>query len=852
LTPLSSPPPGALRVDAQLLDATADALLLVGDDGRILHANPVARRLLRCCGQTSTCVGLPIDDLLIDPPCDLGGCTPGCAQAQVAADGVPAECGRALVRTTDGQSVPVELSAARVDLDGLGLLVLTLRDEQRLARAEARIARQTEQLQVAARVDRIAARMMLKLSQRLDHDATEEMLGILADEAGYRPLAFYVYDDWDCGLELCASVSAQPDGLRQRVGVGSGVVGRAASEGVPIFLDDPGHADLGPDAGLLSAGAAVVFALPLVDGQRRVGVLTGASPTPLPPRESGWLMQLAGQLAAGLRARRRAEELQLLSAQLTERTRCIAVQNQELQRASRMKSQFLATMSHELRTPLNAVIGFSEVLRDGLLGPLSAKQAEYVGEICDGGRHLLAVINDILDLSKIEAGKLDLALGLVGTDDIVGACLAVVRDRASRGRVVLSAEVAPGFDELVADERKLRQVLINLLGNAVKFTDPGGGVRLELHREGGDAVLAVVDTGIGMDPDAIDEIFEPFAQLDSDSDRRFEGTGLGLAIVKRIVDLHGGTVQVDSQLGAGTTVTVRLPGAVSAAALSDARTRSDGRAAGALFGARVVSVTDLTRTASLPPERPPRAWVVAVEDDAPSTLAAQLSDAGFDIAVGAEPCEGWRIPSEGGADLIAVQASAIDQLGRFLSQGGDGALSPRLPVLVCDGRAEAGGGRCLGVSAVLAKPVDPEELVGLARQLTRGARRGLPPVVLAVDDNPRAVHRLIGSLEAADFMVLPAFSGQEAVALARELRPDLVVVDLDMDDLSGVDLVDALACLPATADVPVIAIAASFRSPLDDERLRARITRLLAHKRRGRPDLSTLALRLAGRRGDTP
>ena len=247
----------------------------------------------------------------------------------------------------------------------------------------------------------------------------------------------------------------------------------------------------------------------------------------------------------------------------------VAIQNLQLEAASRMKSEFLANMSHELRTPLNAIIGFAEVLRDGLAGELEPKQKDYANEIYMSGGHLLALINDILDLSKVEAGKMTLTLEPVSVSMLVQAGLQVVKETATAHRQRLTSQVAPDLGEVWLDGRKFKQVLYNLLSNAVKFTPDGGEVRVEARRvtptapADGPAAsfleIAVKDSGIGVSAADLARLFEPFTQIDSTLARRYQGTGLGLAMVKRLVELHGGTVALTSTPGEGSTFTVRLP-----------------------------------------------------------------------------------------------------------------------------------------------------------------------------------------------------------------------------------------------------------------------------------------------------
>jgi signal transduction histidine kinase len=231
----------------------------------------------------------------------------------------------------------------------------------------------------------------------------------------------------------------------------------------------------------------------------------------------------------------------------------------ELELANRHKSAFLANVSHELRTPLNAIIGFSEVLRERMFGELNEKQAEYLDDIHGSGRHLLSLINDILNLSKIEAGRMDLELSSFDLAEALQQSLSLVRERANRHHIALSVDIAPNIGEWVADERKFKQIMLNLLSNAVKFTPEGGKVTVHVHRNDSHVEIAVADTGIGIAEDHLAVIFEEFRQVGADYRRKAEGTGLGLALTRKFVELHGGTMHVESTPGRGSTFTFTLP-----------------------------------------------------------------------------------------------------------------------------------------------------------------------------------------------------------------------------------------------------------------------------------------------------
>jgi signal transduction histidine kinase len=231
----------------------------------------------------------------------------------------------------------------------------------------------------------------------------------------------------------------------------------------------------------------------------------------------------------------------------------------QLEIANQHKSEFLANMSHELRTPLNAIIGFSEVLSERMFGEVNEKQAEYLKDIHESGRHLLSLINDILDLSKIEAGRMELELSSFHLPTALSNAMTLVRERAQRHGIQLGLEIDEQLGEVHADERKFKQIMLNLLSNAVKFTPDGGKVDVSARRANGAVEVAVRDTGIGIAPEDQQAVFEEFRQVGRDHMRKAEGTGLGLALTKRFVELHGGAIRLHSTPGQGSTFTVSLP-----------------------------------------------------------------------------------------------------------------------------------------------------------------------------------------------------------------------------------------------------------------------------------------------------
>jgi signal transduction histidine kinase len=313
---------------------------------------------------------------------------------------------------------------------------------------------------------------------------------------------------------------------------------------VPDILAAPAESRV--RGALVRAGYRALLAVPLVREDHLLGGLTVI------------------RKATGLFAPEVVELLRTFATQST-----LAIQNarlfleiedksRQLEAASRHKSEFLANMSHELRTPLNAIIGFSEVLMQRMFGELNAKQEEYLKDIYESGRHLLSLINDILDLSKIEAGRMELELTDFDLPTAIDSALTLVRERATRRGIALQKTLDTRVGPIQADERKVRQVVLNLLSNAIKFTPEGGRIEVRAMPVDGSVEVSVTDTGVGIAPEDQEAVFEEFRQVGSSAAKQ-EGTGLGLALCRKFVELHGGTIRVTSAVGAGSTFTFRLP-----------------------------------------------------------------------------------------------------------------------------------------------------------------------------------------------------------------------------------------------------------------------------------------------------
>jgi signal transduction histidine kinase len=311
---------------------------------------------------------------------------------------------------------------------------------------------------------------------------------------------------------------------------------------IPDVLADPeyGRKDL-----VSMGGYRAVLAVPMLRDGEAIGLISLSSKAPFTEKQMEVVTSFADQAVIAIENVRLFNEIQEKSAQL--------------EVANKHKSDFLANMSHELRTPLNAIIGFSEALNDRLFGELNEKQAEYLGDIHESGKHLLSLINDILDLSKIEAGRMELDVSTFDLPAALSNAITLVRERAQRHAIDLALEVDKNLGAFSGDERKFKQIMLNLLSNAVKFTPDGGRISVSARKDTTHVEISVQDTGIGIAPEDQGAVFEEFKQVGRDRLKKAEGTGLGLALTKRFVELHGGAIRLESTPGKGSTFTVSLP-----------------------------------------------------------------------------------------------------------------------------------------------------------------------------------------------------------------------------------------------------------------------------------------------------
>ncbi|MFC1718049.1 ATP-binding protein [Candidatus Poribacteria bacterium] len=351
-----------------------------------------------------------------------------------------------------------------------------------------------------------------------------------------------------------------------RVPLGSLRVGQIAESGRPYMTNDLTTDEWMHNAEWMQRRWIVSFAgSPLLIGGELLGVLALFRRSPMSNEEFVILGSFANRAAMAIQNARLHSEVTELNLNLEQkvegRTEELRMANVKLRRADQLKSEFLANMSHELRTPLNAIIGFSEVLRDGLCGELNEEQIESILDIHGSGKHLLDMINDVLDISKIEAGRMELQPGQFSMAEAMNGIQSIVRDMVDKKGLSLQIHVREGLPDIHADHVKFKQIMYNLLSNAVKFTQEGGSITVDASlNDDGEFLISVTDTGIGISPGDQETIFDEFRQVDSSLSRQYEGTGLGLSLTKKLVELHGGNIWVESEgIGTGSRFCFTLP-----------------------------------------------------------------------------------------------------------------------------------------------------------------------------------------------------------------------------------------------------------------------------------------------------
>jgi signal transduction histidine kinase/CheY-like chemotaxis protein len=612
--------------------------------------------------------------------------------------------------------------------------------------------------------------------------------------------SIYVVDPTTQGLQLRASHGMSEELIaelnRQGVDLSEKTIADAAAPKAPVQTPDLKDAAPSPVLNiLLQAGYRAVLIVPLLGPEGLIGMLVvrRKAPGEFPQHSVDLLQTFAAQSVLAIQNAN-------LFTEVEEKSR-------QLEMASQHKSQFVASMSHELRTPLNAIIGLTEMMVSNAPRFGTEKAAEPLRRVHRAGTHLLGLINQVLDLSKIEAGKLELSPETVNLAPLLEDVIGTARQLAEQNKNRLVLEAQENLGQLTVDPMRLRQILLNLLSNACKFTKQGE-VKLLVKKvvDGRNWIeIAVADTGIGMTPEQQAKLFEEFTQADSSTARQYGGTGLGLAITRKLARMMGGDVTVASEPGKGSVFTVRLPASADAQARSS--TGSDGRSS------------------------PTAGCVLVIDDDATARelIADHLKAEGFSVVTAAGGVEGLRLAKElrPSAITLDVMMPDLDGWSVLAALRKDPELAD-IPVIMITIVDEHRRGIALGAAGYLTKPIDRERLHRLVSRL----RAPVPPTrVLLVEDDAVQRERMRGWLEGPQWTVREAENGREALKRIQESKPDVILLDLMMPEMDGFAVVAALQKEAAWRDIPVIVITSLDLSAKDRERLNAGVQFVLVKER---------------------
>jgi signal transduction histidine kinase/CheY-like chemotaxis protein len=556
-----------------------------------------------------------------------------------------------------------------------------------------------------------------------------------------------------------------------------------------------------------AAGIKSYLIIPLVMDNVLVGLL-GFNAEHKPrtwSEEDIRLLKLFGEVFANAIDRKHMEEAlhnekALLERRVEDRTAALTSMNAELQRAIRAKDEFLACMSHELRTPLSAILSVTESLDEEIYGPLTPEQKKALKSVSESGEHLLSLINDILDLSKIEAGKITLDMHPVVVEDICQASMRLSKSQAHKKRLSVTFAADSQASVIMADERHLKQMIVNLLSNAVKFTPDGGRIGLEVTVEPGEESIRFIvwDSGIGIAPEKLPLLFKPFSQLDSSLSRQYGGTGLGLALVARLAELHGGSISVESTPGEGSRFTITLPW----------------------------EKESCEEPHPYLPDGPPSFRQALVIEDSrgdAERVTRYLDELGVSSVVHMSGSQVVEKAVEINPDIIILDIILPDIDGwQVLSQLKADDRTKDIPVIIVSVIDDHAEGRRMGASDYLVKPVSRERLKrALGKSLRQPgicsralvisppvAQASTGPLVLLAEDNETTVANVSDYLKAKGYRLVIAHNGREAVERAAEALPDIILMDVQMPVMDGLEATKLIKADEKLAAIPIIALTA--------------------------------------------
>ncbi len=525
---------------------------------------------------------------------------------------------------------------------------------------------------------------------------------------------------------------------------------------------------------------------------------------------------IANELAIGMSRKRLMDEVTIKNIELENEKKRTDDANETLKR-------FLATFSHELRAPLNAIVGFSEILTSDLKNLPPDRTSDFMKNINESGKHLQGLINDILDLSKIEAGKMELHVEAYPVAYFTDSIQRVMQAALQQKNINLSFEVAPEIDQLVVDQTRFKQILVNLVSNAVKYSNPGGKVTVAIRRFVNEIEVIVEDQGIGIKPEDLSRLFQAFQQGNNAKGPK-EGTGLGLVITKRLVELHGGHIKVESEWGKGSTFRFRIPMVVAGEVIESADQLL-----------RIVG----EQPATLPDGNKPLILIIEDNPQAGQLIQMYLQEAGYRTEIARDGAEGLERAKRIKPNVITLDMIMPVKDGwQVMKELKRHPICKSIPIIIISITDEKKLGFSMGAVDYFVKPVNKDDLItALKRIPLKLHSQKQHPKVLIIDDDRTAAELIQVMLEAEGYEVLKTMNGKEGVRLAGTESPDLIILDLIMPDISGFNVAYQLKQNPATRSTPIIILTSMEVDEDTKEQMQGFISTIMSKSRFTKKDL---------------
>lgn len=679
----------------------------------------------------------------------------------------------------------------------------------------------------------------------------------------------YLYDETEQCLRAGACYAIGDADIKlENLALGIGIPGQAAVNREPILIRDiPDDTIFKIKHGMGDSIPRNIGSFPILLRDRLLGVLVLASLKEYHDEVPAFINNINSQLAIAISntqafelVQAQAEKLKIFNEELQMQTEELETQaeelraqqkeledkNREVEMANRAKSEFLANMSHELRTPLNSIIGFSEVLEDKTFGELNTKQQKYVNNIHISGRHLLQLINDILDLSKVEAGKMDMNYEEFSIPDAMRDIETIIKAQIDKKNLTFETMIDEHLSSIEADQKKFKQIMYNLLSNAVKFTPEGGKIDVKAEHADEFARISVRDTGIGIKPDDQELVFAEFQQIDSKVSRAYEGTGLGLPLTRKFVEMHEGKIWVESELGKGSTFTFTIPLKPARIGTGGAKGKPSPEEPSLLKNIEEIPAR-LRRSGGKGSGEVPLILVVENDPKSSKLITIYLIQKGYRVATAFDGEEAVKKAGELKPMAITLDINLPKKSGwEVLSELKEMPETRDIPVIIVSILEDMKRGFHLGAVDYLTKPINKGDLLrtlarcGLAPEAADKPARigtGGPIKILVVDDEPKTVELIAAVLEAEGYQVQKAYGGQEGIDLVTTEDQDLIILDLMMPKVNGFTVVEELRKHPKAKNVPIIISTAKNLTEEDFERLKGKVDSIAQKGRFSKEDL---------------